>query len=49
MNFKSAYLNQHHISELDPQKDYQEIYQLTAFYDFPRDDDAHLNFPRPAH
>lgn len=36
MNYK-AYLNQQRILELDPQEDYQTIYQLTAFYDFPRD------------
>ncbi len=36
MNYK-AYLNQQRVLELDPQEDYQTIYQLTAFYDFPRD------------
>lgn len=36
MNSK-AYLNQQRILQLDPQEDYQTIYQLTAFYDFPRD------------
>jgi len=36
MNSK-AYLNHKRILELDLQDDYQKIYQLTAFYDFPRD------------
>lgn len=36
MNSK-AYLNHKRILELDLQNDYQKIYQLTAFYDFPRD------------
>lgn len=34
---QDPYKNQRQIAQLDPQTDYQEIYQLTAFYDFPRD------------
>jgi len=33
----NSYVNQQRIGQLNPQDDYQEIYQLTAFYDFPRD------------
>lgn len=33
----SPYVNQQRIAKLDPHDDYQEIYRLTAFYDFPRD------------
>src|ERR1700712_2009837 len=32
-----AYRNLKQICELDPARDYLRIYQLTAFYDFPRD------------